>query len=451
MDDKPENDFDKQSMLEELARAKVVSTDDDLLFHGVDTAAENERLLALMDRIASAPPVSDKAPGVMVPLSAEIQFHFPAGDASRGQFTEPKLRMKSGLQTGMVPKPEMSLSSGTVDEAVVSYEDSELDQASLLAPTTEPRSIPRRRRSDPLGKEAIAGLELGSNQISAVCLQWRNNRIEVQAAGKIQLDQADDPSAAVPSLKKLWKNSRLPTRSVWAHMHSRLMIQKFFALKLSEEQLRQALRLEAEELLQIDQNDIVMDYHLNDERGPHGELCGMMYALPRWELLEYLNALKNAHLLVCGISVGPCDLTNLYQELNSASDESFATGLINLSENSADIVLLYGKNSLYSRTVFSRAGIWDANMGYLVECLNDAVLYFGQWISLKPVDKVLLCGRIPKTDDPCGFLLQETGLPVYVYDPLDEDSHLCWPNVRLSEEIEPIELIGAIAVALRRE
>jgi Tfp pilus assembly PilM family ATPase len=251
-------------------------------------------------------------------------------------------------------------------------------------------------------------------------------------------------------LRELWRRERIPTRSVWVNFHSQMLVQKFFCMNIPQDELLAALTLEAEESFPSHENEVVLDYHLNEERGPNGELCGMLYALPAWELQAQIAMLKQAGLMVCGVSSGACDLSNLFSLLAPEKTDHFAQCLVNLSTHFADIVIMYGARSIYSRTVLSRSGPWVKNLDYLAENLNDALLYYSQWVSEKQVETILISGTISEEVDICGALLERTGMPVYAWNPFEENSGVRLTAAAKSLDCSPLDLVNSVALAMRR-
>ena len=426
----------------ELGQAKIVSSSDDLMFHGVDVAATNEMLLERAAGITSAPPLHGEAsavPGTITPMERVVSFH-----------TDDPTQDPIELLENTVPQPAHAPEIAPPPSPQTETSQAETSLQDEAPPSSEP---PRPvAPSNPLSKEVIAGLSLRHGTSSISVLQYRSNRLHITRTGTIKINLLENPNDAARALKEQWKKSRIPTRSVWANIHSRLMIQKFFCLKLTEENLQSALLIEAEELLQIAQKDLIVDYHLNDQRGPNDELCGMMYAIPRWELLTHLNILRKAGLFICGISSPACDLAALYKQVcPTLTRNNPVQAIICLTESSADLVFLYGKNSMYSRTVFSTARNWASHISYLAQSINDAIMYFGHWVSPMPVSQFFLTGIIPDDTDLCGLLLRETGIPVYAWDPCESDAGIILDKSAGAGQLDPSTLTSSIAVALRRD
>jgi Tfp pilus assembly PilM family ATPase len=297
--------------------------------------------------------------------------------------------------------------------------------------------------------EVIAGLVLWEEQAVAAVLEHHKGSTVLKQAGQVVFPKNATDAERSRILKKWWRSSRFCTRSVWAGFHTSSDIQKYFSLPVDESGLRDALMLEAEESLQVESPNALMDYYLFEKEKKDDPSTGMMFATPRWSVMRYKKILDDAGLLVCGIGVPNVEIARTFRWLGMPVSPQFADCVLFLTETSANIVIVCGNSSLYSRTVESASGGWETNLDYLVQALNDAFMYFQLYLSTFPVGRIQLTGHFPEHIDLTGFLLMETGLVVRQWDPLAETGKLyCSPKLAASA---PDLLAGCLGLALRRD
>jgi Tfp pilus assembly PilM family ATPase len=219
-------------------------------------------------------------------------------------------------------------------------------------------------------------------------------------------------------IRELWRSRRFATHSVCSCLHSRSQVVRYFCYKnLTPDELPHALLLEAEETLQLPPDNIVMDWFLNSgaEADPSDdELSGVMVAVPRQKVLRHIKLLRAGGVYPVNIEVSCLAVTGLCRFMVPDAVQS-AVCLINLAERAADIVMLSSGKS-YPRTLFSGKGYWEDNMGYLLENIKDALLYYHLKVKQAPVEKVLLTGRMPDVPALVDVLAKATSRPVEVLD-----------------------------------
>lgn len=297
--------------------------------------------------------------------------------------------------------------------------------------------------------EAIAGLVLWEDRAVVSILGHRKGSTFLRQAGQLVFSKNATDAERSKMLKKWWKSSRFCTRSVWAGFYTSADIQKYFSLPVAEDGLRAALTLEAEESLQVESPNALMDFFVFEKKKPDDPFTGMMFASPRWSILRFKKILDDAGLLVCGVGAPSAELARTFRWLGPTVSPQFADCVVVLTETSANIVIIYGNSSFYSRMIESASGGWADSMEYLVQSLNDAFMYFQLYLANIPVGRIQLTGHFTENVDMTGFLLRETGLVVRQWDPLSEGGRLyCSPKLMSSS---PDLLVSSLGLALRRD
>lgn len=305
-------------------------------------------------------------------------------------------------------------------------------------------------------KENIAGLNIGDGFVCASRTVRRGRKkIQLTHAGWMEYapDASDDE--IVHTIRRLWKKTGMPTRTVCIGMQSRSLCLKYFSYPdLSQGELSSALKLEAEESLQLPPENIVLDWHINRPKNdPYTQLGeqlqGVLIAVSKEQATRQMMLVKKAGLYPVIMDVGCTSLCNLYLALRGerVSREN-GVCVVSLSRFSADISILYNEHYIYPRTIISRSAEWSSKVQYLIENISDALLYYHVKVDKTPVTQLVLTGFVP--DDPAfvGQIHDTIGLPTEVWNPLRDDNFTIGGKVNESNVITPL-MTTSLGLALR--
>lgn len=253
----------------------------------------------------------------------------------------------------------------------------------------------------------------------------------VRTAQGLILDQlvieeiAPDSSDRLVSqqIRNLWKRHRFSTHTVCTSLHGQSKIVRYFSYNnLTPEELPHVLSLEAEETLQMSPDQVVAEWVLNSEMSKRQtagkEISGVLIAAPRSQVQQQISLLREGGVYPVNMEVSYSALVNFYQFMTPKADWP-ATCLISLSERTADIVML-ADGKIYPRTLFSVKDGWAGNLGYLLENVKDALLYYHLKIGQEPIQKILLAGQMPNMPTLGDRLAESTSLSVSVMDYLSD-------------------------------
>jgi len=217
----------------------------------------------------------------------------------------------------------------------------------------------------------------------------------------------------------------MPSWTVAVSLRSRAVILRYFNYpSLQPEELTSALRLEAEESLQLPQDEIALDYHLNHKRKPVTPGAsgrpyeGLLVAAPRKEVKHHLEVIRLAGLYPVVVDLGATAVANLFQALHPDPRACEDTCVLHLSSQSADVLMLFEGDSLYARTLHARGGTWDSSVAALVEGLQDALKFYVFKLRGQPARRIVVTGRLPLQPDFLDVLRRTTGMPVEIWNPL---------------------------------
>jgi Tfp pilus assembly PilM family ATPase len=292
--------------------------------------------------------------------------------------------------------------------------------------------------------EDIAGINIGDGFVSASRIVRRGRKkIALTHAGWLEYapDASEEEIAKV--IRKLWKKCKMPTRTVCTGLHARSLCLKYFKYPdLSQLELTSALKLEAEETLQLPPEEIMLDWHLNrSQSNPYtqqgDQLQGVLVAVAKEKVNRQMNILKMAGLLPVIMDVSSTSLCNLFLALRGEKvNQDKAVCVVNLSRYNADISILYNDHFIYPRTIFSRSAEWSGKVQYLIENISDALLYYHVKVDKTPVTQLVLTGFVPEDPDFTGQIHDTIGLPTEIWNPLHDDNFTVARGIKATKDYD---------------
>ena len=329
-----------------------------------------------------------------------------------------------------------------------------------------------------VGREDVIGLDISGGYIVAARIRpGKSGRSRVTNAGWGECPAEAGEKETADAIRSLWHKCRFPTYTVCSCLRSRSLNLKFFSYPgITDHELKQALLLEAEQSLQIPQNEIVADWHLNRRdsvsAGDRAEdtITGMLVAVPRSDVDRHVAVLRRARLLPVMVDVACSALANLVLDTRRPGGDEKVNGVMHLGRDTADIAILSEDADLHART-FSLTGMagGEAAVGRLARQVADELRYYTYRAKRPSVERLLLTGSKlldghdagePGDDAPLAgveteTLVKEIGaatrVPVVVWDPLQDmsvkDRHLA-RSIARNEGIGPMMAV-ALGLALR--
>ena len=299
-------------------------------------------------------------------------------------------------------------------------------------------------------REDVVGLDMGEGLAVAA-------RVKLDSRGRLRLKEVawttynpkgtpDDVAAAI---RRMWRKGKLSRFSVVSCLRSRaLTLKRFQYPALGASELESALRLEAEETLQMSPEDVVLDWQINptlaDNTGQgKRQITGTLVAVPRSEVDAHVKILKQSALLPVATDVSCFALINLFRACMPPATQDGAFCLARLGTQSADIAVIYEGASVYPRTVFVHAGQAADPGKYYAESIKDVLAYYRFKLHLPDVDKVYLTGVVDAHRQ--SIIEGAVDVPVEVWNPLEQ---LHGMSRRVSNQLAEADLPARAGVAV---
>lgn len=271
----------------------------------------------------------------------------------------------------------------------------------------------------------VAGINFGDSHITAARVRKTvGGAREVTHAGWGEYDSSAPEPKVAEALRALWRKTGLPTTTVVASLRSASLVVRYFKYPgMPQDELRSALRLQAEESLQMTGDQLVVDCHLNvgsgsaAGQGGGAPIEGVMAAAPLKDVQRMLNILFLAGLDPIILDVRSMAVANLYVALARTGDDS-PVCVVNLAPHSADLIVLSRTGAIYPHTVFCRSSTWRESPAFLCENIRDAIRYSEFKLDWPQVERIVLTGDMPANGEFVAKIRQGVDKPVEIWNPL---------------------------------
>lgn len=345
----------------------------------------------------------------------------------------------------------------TLQKALKSIQYIAPGPAVSTGPGTPLRKQKKNKSQTGTKRENLAGIDISDGHICAAYFnQNPDGTFELQRAGSTTYKFHESEANLSRKVATLWKECEIPTHLATACLHTRSLSIKPFKYKgLTESDLESALRLEAEEAMQLPPNEVVFNWHINHIETHADALTtsGILVSAPARKVKQLIKILRTAGLYPALIDTVPTATSNLYLDLHGNLPPNQSIALLNLSRHRADICILYNGDNLYPRPIFSHSGSWNENTPYLIETLQGALLYFHVKIDKASISKILVTGDLPESPELLQEIERETQLKTERWNPIAESqmaiSKTCKKNI-LNHLNQPM-MTTCLGLALRRE
>lgn len=306
----------------------------------------------------------------------------------------------------------------------------------------------------------VAGVNFGDSHITAARVRSGvGGTEEVTHAGWVEYDLKASEQKIAAAVKSLWRKAGLPTTTVVASLRSASLVVRYFKYPfMPESELRSALRLQAEESLQLTGDELAVDWHINrgaarDRRttGSGGvSIEGVLAAAPVKDVRRLLSILFMAGLDPIVLDVRAMAVANLYVRLARKSDDP-TTCVVGLAPHSADVIVLSTSGDVYPHTVFCRASTWVESPAFLCENIREAMKYTEFKLAWEPVRRVILMGDVTLDGDFVKRIQEGVDTTVETWDPLRAFAlHSRLREIVSSDPANAAMLAPSLGLALRR-
>lgn len=342
-------------------------------------------------------------------------------------------------------------------------------------------------------KKEIIGLDVGSQQVKVVQLKESKGsyRLERLTVAPLQPELIVDGSIldatrVVEVIRELISTSDIKTKDVTLSVsgHSSVIIKRVALPQMSEDELDESIRFEAEQYIPFDIEDVNLDFQILGPAEEDNMMDVIIVAVKKDKINEYVSVVREAGLNPVIVDVDAFALENMY-ELNYEVKENENVALVNIGASMININILKGGVSVFTRdssvggNLLTEAlqkeftisyahaeklkqgealeGISQEDIAVVLGSASEDIIteisrsfdYFRDTTNYENINEIIVSGGATLISGIVSSLEERTGIPVQIAEPF---KNVEVPEMFDAEYIKRIEPIVAVAVglALRR-
>lgn len=339
------------------------------------------------------------------------------------------------------------------------------------------------------GKKDIIGLDIGSKHIKAIQLKETKGTYQLEKLGVTTLEpelivdgSILDSSRVVESIKELITSTDIKAKNVTLSVsgHSSVIIKRVSLPQMTEEELEESIKFEAEQYIPFDIEDVSLDFQILGPAEEENMMDVLIVAVKRDKINEYVAVVKEAGLIPVVVDVDAFALENMF-ELNYEVTEEQNVALVNIGASMINMNIVKGGVSVFTRDssvggnlltealqrefTISYANAEKLKRGEEIEGMApedvDSVLlsasedimaeisrsfdYFRDTTNYENIDEIILSGGAALTRNFDSLLQDRVGITVSIADPF---KNIQIPDTFDKEYLEKIKPLLSVAVGL---
>jgi type IV pilus assembly protein PilM len=330
-----------------------------VLLPAPDPIVHEEDTLALPPA-AEVAPAPAPAPAPEQEPQPEPEFHYPepeaefvtpvAAAAPPVSLPEPEPQSEPEFH---YPVPEPVAEVSPVEETVVAEPVAEPEPLVRTVEAKKKRSLfgsrgkkdaaassaPKAKRDKKHQAKKVVGVKIGASQIAAARIS-NNGSVEVQQIvreplepGIVVAGEVRDPEALAAALKRFFKKHKLPRRGIRLGVSNNRIGVRVLEISGIEgnDQLRNAVRFRAQEVLPIPVNEAVLDFQVvGESQNENGEAMKRIVLVVAYrDLVErYAAAFRKAGLKLMGIDLEAFALLRALSAGEGSASQDERSGLV---------------------------------------------------------------------------------------------------------------------------
>lgn len=343
------------------------------------------------------------------------------------------------------------------------------------------------------GGKGCIGLDIGSSYLKVVELKERKNAYELELFDMLPLppeiiveSSIIDSLRLVEAIKELIKKARIKTKNVSIGIagHASVFIRRISPPEMSEEELAEYIKFEAEQYVPFDIEDVNIDFQILGPGGEPGQMDVILVAAKKDIINEYISVVKEAGLNPIVVDVNAFCLGNMY-EVNYEIKPEKNVAIINIGASTINLNVLKGGVCLFTRdsavgtNLYTEAiqkefnlpyevaerlkrgeaheGISSDDVNSLMVSGSESILseisrsleFFKSATLTEEVHEIILSGGGALTKDMPRLLAEKVGVETIVAEPFRNIHIPKRFDLSYIEEVAPVSAV-AVGLAMRR-
>jgi type IV pilus assembly protein PilM len=338
------------------------------------------------------------------------------------------------------------------------------------------------------GRKSSIGLDIGSGYLKVVQLKDTKGGYELELFDMLPLPpelivdgSIIDSLRLIDSLKELVKKAKIKTKDAVISIagHSSVIIKRVSLPEMSEEELSESIKFEAEQYIPFDIEDVNLDFQILGPKEEAGQMDVMLVAVKKDIINEYLSVVKESGLNPVIVDVNSFALENIY-EVNYEIEPDKNIAIVNIGASTINMNILKGGISVFTRdsavgsNLHTEALQREFNLTYetaerlkkgeavenvspqdalsVMDLASEEIIgevkrsleYFHE-----DINEVILSGGCALVKDFPKLLAEKIGIEVKVMEPLKNIKIPKRFDITYIEEMVPMAVVAA-GLALRR-
>lgn len=205
--------------------------------------------------------------------------------------------------------------------------------------------------------KGVIGFDIGSSYIKAVKLKETKGGYELEQLHLHPLPpelivdgSIIDSLRLVDSLKEMIKTAGLKTKNAVISIsgHSSVIIKRISLPEMTEEELTESIKFEAEQYVPFDIEDVNLDFQIIGPKEEPGQMDVILVAVKKDIINEYISVVKEAGLNPVIVDIGSFALENMYG-INYEVESDRNVALLNIGASTVNMIILKGGVSVFTR------------------------------------------------------------------------------------------------------
>ncbi|RMD60005.1 MAG: type IV pilus assembly protein PilM, partial [Nitrospirae bacterium] len=170
--------------------------------------------------------------------------------------------------------------------------------------------------------KSVVGLDLGSRFIKAAQLKMNKKGYLLERCGIITIPpelivdgSIIDAPRVVEAIRELLKTSKIKAKHVALSVsgHSSVIVKRISLPSMSEEEIDEAVKLEAEQYVPFDISDVNLDFQILGTQEDEEHIDVLIVAVKKDKIDEYVFTVKEAGLKPVVVDIDAFALGNIYE------------------------------------------------------------------------------------------------------------------------------------------
>ncbi|MBI4698982.1 MAG: type IV pilus assembly protein PilM [Nitrospirae bacterium] len=207
------------------------------------------------------------------------------------------------------------------------------------------------------GGKGIIGLDIGSKHIKVVQLKELKTGYQLDRLGIMPIapelivdGSILDAPRVVEAIRKLIAETNIKVKDATISVagHSSVIIKRISVQQMTEEELSESIKFEAEQYIPFDIEDVSLDFQILEQKQSEDHMDVLIVAVKKDKINEYVSVVRDAGLNPVVVDVDDFALENMY-EVNYEIHENENVALVNIGAGTINMNILKGGVSVFTR------------------------------------------------------------------------------------------------------